>query len=214
MGHARDSLYAARDDRDVIRLLQGQPFGWLVSPGGDDAAFTPLPLRAECNAEGHLVALRGHVARRNPHVARLQRMPRAYALVIGPQAYLSPGWLDDRSQAPTWNYTAAAFTVDVACSNDLDDIRDELDALVTSMEAGREAPWSLAELGDRFAELAQGVTALHAPIVASQATFKLGQDESPHDLTRMLAGLDRSGEHALADWMRDFRRTRDPRASD
>lgn len=209
MGHARDSLYARRDDRDVVGLLQAQPFGWLISPGGEDPAFTPLPLRTECDTAGQLVALRGHMARRNPHIARLRRDPVAYALVIGPQAYLSPGWLDDRSQAPTWNYTAAAFTLHVDCSEDEGDITAELDALVTSMEDGRPQPWSLQEMGARYASLAQGVTAFRGRIVDRQATFKLGQDETPHDLWRMLAGLDGSGEHALADWMRDFAGSRD-----
>lgn len=204
MGHARDSRYAPRDDGDVVRLVQSQPFGWLVSPGGDDAAFTPLPLRAECDADGRLVALRGHVARRNPHVARLRRDPVAHALLIGPHAYVSPRWLDDRSQAPSWNYAAAAFTLHVDCSEDTADIAGELEALVTAMEAGRPDGWALAEMGERYARLAQGVTALRGRITATRSTFKLGQDEAPHDFAQLLAGLVSGGEHQLVAWMRDF----------
>ena len=46
MGHARDTLYAARSQDDLVALLAAQPLAWLVSAGGDDAASTPLPLRA------------------------------------------------------------------------------------------------------------------------------------------------------------------------
>ena len=204
MGHARDSRYAPRSQDDVLRLLASQPFAWLVSAGGEDAAFTPLPLRVELDAEGRLVALRGHLARRNPHVARLRRDGRAQALVMGPHAYVSPSWLDDRTQAPSWNYAAAAFELDVAVSEEQADIRGELDALVTQMEAGRPRAWALAEMGERYARLASGVSALRGVVREVRATFKLGQDEARHDFVQLLAGLQAGGEQVLADWMRDF----------
>ncbi len=204
MGHARDSRYAARSQDDVLRLLAAQPFAWLVSAGGDDAAFTPLPLRAECDANGQLVALRGHLARRNPHVARLQRDGRAQALVMGPHAYVSPSWLDDRTQAPSWNYAAAVFDLDVAVSEEAQDVRAELDALVSQMEAGRARAWALDEMGERYARLATGVSSLRGVVREVRATFKLGQDEAPFDFAQLLLGLHADGEHALVDWMRDF----------
>lgn len=204
MGHARDSRYAARSQDDVLRLLAAQPFAWLVSAGGDDAAFTPLPLRAECDAGGQLVALRGHLARRNPHVARLQRDGRAQALVMGPHAYVSPSWLDDRTQAPSWNYAAAVFDLDVTVSEEAPEIRAELDALVTQMEAGRPRAWALDEMGERYARLATGVSSLRGVVREVRATFKLGQDEAPFDFAQLLLGLQADGEHALVDWMRDF----------
>ncbi|WP_312235863.1 FMN-binding negative transcriptional regulator [Stenotrophomonas sp.] len=204
MGHARDSRYAARSQDDVLRLLAAQPFAWLVSAGGDDAASTPLPLRAECDANGQLVALRGHLARRNPHVARLQRDGRAQALVMGPHAYVSPSWLDDRTQAPSWNYAAAVFDLDVAVSEEAQDVRAELDALVSQMEAGRARAWALDEMGERYARLATGVSSLRGVVREVRATFKLGQDEAPFDFAQLLLGLQADGEHALVDWMRDF----------
>lgn len=204
MGHARDSRYAARTQEDVLRLLATQPFAWLISCGGEDAAFTPLPLRAECDANGRLVALRGHLAKRNPHVSRLRRDGRAQALVMGPHAYVSPSWLDDRTQAPSWNYAAAVFDLDVAVSAEERDIRTELEALTAQMEAGRPRAWSLDEMGERYARLASGVVSLRGAVLEVRATFKLGQDEARHDFAQLLAGLEAGGEHALAGWMRDF----------
>jgi len=204
MGHARDSRYAPRSQDDVLRLLATQPFAWLVSAGGEDAAFTPLPLRAELDADGGLVALRGHLARRNPHVARLRRDGRAQALLIGPHAYVSPSWLDDRTQAPSWNYAAAMFELEVTVSEEPADIRAELAALVSQMEAGRPRAWALDEMGERYARLATGVTALRGAVREVRATFKLGQDEARHDFAQLLAGLQTGGELALVEWMRDF----------
>jgi len=204
MGHARDSRYAARTQDDVLRLLAAHPLAWLVSCGGEDAAFTPLPLRAECGANGTLVALRGHLAKRNPHVGRLRRDGRAQALVMGPQAYVSPSWLDDRTQAPSWNYAAVAFDLEVTVSSDEGDIRTELEALTAQMESGRPHAWSLDEMGERYARLASGVVALRGSVLEARATFKLGQDEARHDFAQLLAGLEAGGEHTLVGWMRDF----------
>jgi len=204
MGHARDSLYAARSQDDVLKLLQAQPMAWLVSAGGEDAAFTPLPLRAALDADGRLLALQGHLARRNPHVARLRRDPIAQALVMGPHAYVSPSWLDDRTQAPSWNYAAAVFELEVSLSDEPQAIEDELRALVTRMEGARPNAWTLEEMGDRYARLAQGVTALRGAITRTRSTFKLGQDERDHDFAQLLAGLSRSGEAQVVQWMQAF----------
>ena len=204
MGHVRDARYAPRDARDVAHLVAAQPFGWLVSAGGDDAAFTPLPLRPALDAHGNVVALLGHLARRNPHVARLRRDPVAQVLTIGPHAYVSPSWLDDRTQAPTWNYAAVAFDVRVTTHEADDDIAAELAALAATMEAGRDNAWSLVDMGERYARLAQGVTALRCDVVRTQATFKLGQDERPADYAQIVAGLVRNGDTTLAGWMQAF----------
>jgi transcriptional regulator len=204
MGHARDTLYAARSQDDLVALLAAQPLAWLVSAGGDDAASTPLPLRAGFGADGKLDALLGHFAKRNPHAARLQRDPVAQVLVMGPHAYVSPSWLDDRTQAPTWNYVSASFDVRVSLLTDADAIGAELDALATQMEAGRDNAWRMQEMGERQARLAQGVVALRAEIVSVHATFKLGQDERRYDLDQIVRGLEKEGEPELVRWMRDF----------
>jgi transcriptional regulator len=204
MGHARDTLYAARTQADLVALLAAQPLAWLVSAGGEDAASTPLPLRAGFDADGNLVSLLGHCARRNPHVARLQRDPDAQVLVMGPNAYVSPSWLDDRTQAPTWNYASADFQVRVSLLAGADAIDAELDALVTQMEAERANAWRMAEMGERQARLAQGVVALRADIVSVQATFKLGQDERREDFDQIVRGLEQEGEHQVVAWMHAF----------
>jgi transcriptional regulator len=204
MGHARDTLYATRSQDDLVALLAAQPLAWLVSPGGEDAASTPLPLRAGFDAAGNLVSLLGHLARRNPQVARLQRDPVAQVLVMGPNAYVSPSWLDDRTQAPTWNYASADFQVRVSLLTDAGAIDAELDALVTQMETGRANAWRMAEMGERQARLAQGVIALRADIVSVRATFKLGQDERRQDFDQIVRGLEQEGEHQLVTWMHAF----------
>jgi len=204
MGYAGDCLYQARTHEDIVRLVRTCPFGWLISAGGHDTAFTPLPLRAELDDAGRLVAVCGHLARRNPHVSRLHRDAHAQALIVGPHGYVSPGWLDDRTLAPSWNYAAVAFELMVSVHEGSDEIRAELDALVTQMETGRPRAWSLPEMGGRYAHLATQVIAWRGEVRGIRATFKLGQDETMENFTQLLRGLDAQGNTALTDWMRDF----------
>ncbi len=204
MGHVLDPLFASRATRDLIDLVARAPLAWLVSPGGEDAAFTPLPLRAELDAEGDLVALRGHLARRNPHVSRLERDRWAQALFMGPHAYVSPSWLSDRTQAPTWNYAAARFELRVSLCEGEAAVEAELRALSGQMEAGRPGAWALEEMGERYRRLATGVVAFRAEILDIQATFKLGQDERPADLLEIVAGLRQAGQTQLATLMEEF----------
>ena len=82
--------YAPRDPDDVVALIGQNPLCWLVSAGVAGFGASPLPLLAECDAQGRLVSLFGHMATANPQVALLRAQPAALVLVNGPQAYISP----------------------------------------------------------------------------------------------------------------------------
>ncbi|MFT3761500.1 MAG: FMN-binding negative transcriptional regulator [Pseudoxanthomonas sp.] len=204
MGHAYDDSYAAREQNDLVALIEGYPLAWLVSGTGAALTHTPLPLRCGYDADGHLSHLLGHLALRNPHVARLRSDAEAMALFMGPQAYVSPSWLDDRTQAPTWNYCAAGFRLHVELCEDPESIRNELTMLVEQMEAGRPKAWRLEEMGERYQRLAANVVALRARILSVHATFKLGQDERPGDYAQIVQGLDGAGKESLLEWVRRF----------
>ena len=54
--------YAPRDPDDVVALIDQNPLCWLVSAGAAGFGASPLPLLAECDAQGRLVSLFGHMA--------------------------------------------------------------------------------------------------------------------------------------------------------
>ncbi|MCL7714837.1 FMN-binding negative transcriptional regulator [Stenotrophomonas mori] len=204
MGHAYDESYAARNQADLVALIEGNPLAWVVSGKAEALMHSPLPLRCGYAADGRLSHLLGHLALRNPLAARLREDPMAAAFFLGPQAYVSASWLDDRTQAPTWNYCAAAFQLKVELHDAPGAIRDELSALVAQMEAGRPKAWQLEEMEGRYAHLARHVVAFRAQIVSVHSTFKLGQDERPGDYAQIAEGLGRSQEASLLHWMRRF----------
>jgi predicted FMN-binding regulatory protein PaiB len=194
--------YLPATDDAVADLVRAQPLAWIVSgePGGSQT--TPLPVRAELDAGGQVVALIGHFARRNPQVDALKADPRALILFMGPHAYISPSWLTDRTQAPSWNYASAAFEVELAFDEDPAFARMVLDDVIGAMEAGRQRAWSIPEMGERYDRILRGIIPFRATVIAARPAFKLGQDERDDVYAELLAGLEADGEAEMAALMR------------
>lgn len=186
---------------DVLELIAAYPLALMISAHADDFRVTPLPMLAEADAAGNLVRLVGHMALRNPHVDLLHERPRARFLFLGPHGYVSPRLLSDRQWAPTWNYAVAWVEADVRFRPDKND--RALRRLVAHLEGERPDAWSVEQMGERYARLAQRIIAFDAEVGSIDATFKLGQDEQPGAFDEILAGLE-SAE--LCKWMRRFRR--------
>ncbi|MDM8010833.1 MAG: FMN-binding negative transcriptional regulator [Parasphingorhabdus sp.] len=160
--------------QQIKQLIDEYPLAWLVS---QDFDATPLPLLAEVNDKGKLTSLLGHIALRNPQYAYLRDNPDALILFTGPQAYMSPNLLSDRDWAPTWNYAVLRMKVRVKF------VPEETDyavaQLVAQQESDQQTPWSSDEMGARYDQLAKYIIAFRATITTCDATFKLGQDETP-----------------------------------
>ncbi len=162
---------------DLIDLIAAYPLAWVVSAAAERTRATPLPLMASVDAEGRIDRLIGHFARSNPHVALLEREPRALFLFQGPQVYMSPSWVSDRTWAPTWNYAVIRIEADVSFRPELTELA--LGELVRKMEAGRPQAWSIAEMGERYARLRTAIIPFEAQVRHVDPRFKLGQDERP-----------------------------------
>ncbi|MET0290021.1 MAG: alpha/beta hydrolase fold domain-containing protein [Pseudoxanthomonas sp.] len=195
-------MFASLHPSDYRDLIARHPLAWFITGHAGALGASPLPIQLECDAEGAPARLLGHFARRNPQVEALRREARATVLFLGPQGYVSPSWFSDRTRAPTWNYACAIFEVDV----ELRDTRADADALIEGLtaqvEAGRPAPWQVAEVGPRYEQLVTGVVGFHAHVRSVRGTFKLGQDERDDVFHDILQALDITGQPDLAAWMR------------
>lgn len=180
--------YAPRSEAEVVDVVADYPMAWIVSssPGG----ATLAPVQAELDEDGRLRSLIGHMARANPQVDWLRQDVRAMVLVTGPQAYVSPSWMTDRTQAPTWNYVGLAFDCEIDLIEESGAIGGILDNLVAAMEKGRPDPWSLTEMGERYDRLARGVIGFRARILDRQVAFKAGQDEREDVWPEVVSGLE------------------------
>lgn len=189
--------FAPPSEHDVTRLVLEHPFAWVVSTAHNEFMATPLPVRPVIDADGHIVELRGHFARSNPHLEHLRHAPRALILFMGPHGYISSSWLADRTRTPTWNYAMAQYVADIELVEDPGQTDELMRDLVNAMEAGRPDAWSLDEMGDRYRQLVAGVVGFHARICLRRTKFKLGQDERDSEYRDIVAALLRAGDHAL-----------------
>jgi transcriptional regulator len=195
----------------IDRLVAAHPFAQLISIDGERPVCTPLPLVLERTPDD--AWLIGHFARANPQVELLRQRPRALAVFMGAHGYVSPSWMHDRTQAPTWNYETVHFDIEVAFDDGESAPHAALERLVAHMERGRPHAWASRDMGPRYAQLAKAVIAFRARIVATQAKFKLGQNERADVYADILDGLARTGQPALRAAMERANATRGIAAS-
>ena len=197
----RVALFEPAGEAPLRRLVATHPFALVVCAADGMPVATPLPLLwKDAAREGPKLV--GHFARANPQVELLRRDPRALIVFTGAQGYVSPSWLRDRTQAPTWNYETVHFEVEIALDDTPAAIDDALARLVAHMERDRPGAWSAEEMGARYASLSRAVIAFEARILATHAKFKLGQNERADVRADILAALAEDGDPALLAAMR------------
>lgn len=204
--------FSARNE-DVVRLIDAYPLAWIASGAGTDAKASLLPLRAALTDDGSIRAFAGHLARANELAAALIANPMAVVLFLGPQGYISPSWMADRTQAPTWNYASARFAVKVTFLDGADALRAHLDDLVRAMERKIGGDWSIQDMRSRFDALAGRIVAFRADVVSQHVKFKLGQDERDDVFDDIVKALDTANDRALLDLMIAFNKDRPRRDS-
>jgi transcriptional regulator len=200
----RADVFAPKDDEQVLRLVLEHPLAWVVSHDEGNFRATPLPLRPRVGGGGRIEALEGHMARSNPLHAALQRDPRSLVLFSGPQGYISPSWMTDRTWAPTWNYAVVQFLVTIAFDETPARLDAHLHDLVGAMERGRIRAWHPSEMGARYERIKSGIIPFEAKVLEQRAKFKLGQDERDGVFAEIAQALERSGSDALLAWMREL----------
>lgn len=204
--------FGSRSGQELLQLVREHPLAWLVSGAGDEFRATLLPLLPVLSSDGRLTAFAGHFPRANPQVAALEHDGRATVLLLGPNAYVSPSWMADRSQAPTWNYASAQCLVEVEFRDDETALGTHLQELVEAMEGERPGRWRIAEMGQRYPLLAQRIVCFVAHIRERREKYKLGQDERQDVYADISRGLAAEGASALLGWMRRFNRSRERKA--
>ncbi len=188
-------LFTPSDDQ-IDRLIAENPLATLVSSGVGGLEATPLPLLARRQAPGRLTLL-GHFARSNPQVTSLETSPEALAVFQGPHGYVSPSWMTDRQQAPTWNFATVHLRVRVLFDTSPGAAAEAVNELTISMERGRPLTWAPRELGERYDKLIHGIVAFRAEVTEVQAKFKLGQNERLDVLSDILRAIPIDGETGL-----------------
>lgn len=194
-------IFKPKTDGEIDRMVAAYPLALVISAVDGDIQASPLPLVLQRDAEGQGMLI-GHFSRFNPQVELVRRNGRALVAFSGAQGYISSSWLRERKYAPTWNYQAVHFTVDIELDTTPGAGRRALETLIAHADAPYPNPWSVAEMGPRFDSMVTAIVPFRARILDTQVQFKLGQGDPQTALEDALSGLEKYNQFDLANAMR------------
>ncbi len=186
----------------------------LVTLASDGLIATHLPLVLDPTA-GSLGTLYGHVARGNPQWRDVDPRVPALAILLGPDAYISPSWYATKRETgkvvPTWNYLTVHVYGPLHTFEDPERLRAHVTRLTDRQEAGRAdrddaERWRVSDAPDDFVDgMLKGIVGLELPIARLEGKWKMSQNRPDADQIAAIAGLEASGraaDQAVADVMR------------
>lgn len=187
--------FRVRNDQDAIAFVRSNPFAILISSTGDGPFATHLPLSVE--AGDGKIALRGHVAKANPHWRYLEEKPQCLTIFHGPHAYISPTNYSARESVPTWNYAAVHVYGEARLFSSEHELHDMLYELVQTFEPAYRERWESLNAKYRDNMLRQIVG---FEIVANkiEGKFKLSQNRIRDDQASVMASLEQSDDSAIS----------------
>jgi len=204
--------FAAEDADALIARLIGRHVALLITNGPDGTPFaTHLPVLWD----GERKIVTGHIARANPQ--HTFGSGRALIVLIGAEAYVSPGWYPSKVEhgktVPTWNYESVHLTGALEWFDDAARLEAVVRALSDRHEAGRAQPWSIEDAPRNYIDaMLRGIVGVSVAVDRIEAKRKLSQNKSDADFNGVAAGLAASNsaeDQAIAAHMRTLRAVAD-----
>jgi len=196
------------EDRvDVLHaVLREAGLATLVTLGADglDASHIPLLLEPEPGPLGRLV---GHVARANPQWRTTPDGSAALAIVLGPDAYVSPSWYPSKRETgrvvPTWNYVAIHAHGTVRFFQERERLLDVVARLTDRHEHLRPVHWKVTDAPpDYLDDMLKGIVGVELTIMRIEGKWKASQNKDEADRLGVEEGLRSEGEAAMASLVR------------
>lgn len=184
-----------REDRlDVHHaLMRAHPLGLLISTGSTGPLANPVPFLLDADASP-LGTLRAHLARANPQWHTLDGR-EVLVVFQGVDTYVTPSWYETKRQTgkvvPTWNYAVVQARGPARVIEDPAWLAEHVAGLTSRHEAGRPAPWSVADAPEPFVEAQlRGIVGVEIEIERSEGKWKVSQNRPVADRVGVAEGLD------------------------
>lgn len=192
-------------EADAARLARDLGFGTVISTLNGEICISHLPLLVDVEGD-RIVAIRGHMARANPHVAALMESPETTIIFHGPDAYVSAQWYTPANPAaPSWNYVVVHVSGRLRFMPEDEAVSRIVDELVIENESRLPAQWDLAGYSpERRAKLLPHIIAFEVPAERVEPKFKLNQHYANADKIGAAEGLKARGTdkaRQIADYM-------------
>jgi transcriptional regulator len=192
----------AADDTVVRDLLVNHGAGNLITSTADGLLATMLPFVYDPNAG----ALLGHLARNNPQW-KTPVLGEALAIVMGPDAYISPSAYASKREhgrvVPTWNYVTAHVYGKLVIHDDPAWLENLVRRLTGKHEAAFADQWSVDDAPEAFiAGQLRAIVGVELVISRIEAKAKLSQNRPGADIDGVIASLDGRGQVESAEAVR------------
>lgn len=202
MLYTKDYFQPHNDD-EIFDLIDRTVLGTLITTHENGVAIShPVFMIDRQNRR-----LISHIAMNNDHGQYLRSGLPSVAILMDQGSYISSSWYPNypqRDSAPTWSFMVAHIHGKPEIMSDAETVQ-HLQDLVTHMERGRDKPWQMKELGPGgMGRRLPNILGYTMPIDKMEVKFKLGQDERSGDMKAATEQLDKNGQQALADRMRDY----------
>jgi len=176
--------YFEENDRSkLVEFMKEYNFAALVNSTKKRYWATHLPFLVEDS--GGEIILKAHMAKANPQWANFKPDEDVLVIFQEPHAYISPKLYEDPVSVPTWNYIAVhAYGVPEI----LPGIEERIALLEESFEAFESSfkeQWDV--LPENYKrELLEGIVAFRIKTTNIEGKFKLSQNRTEGDRTRII----------------------------
>lgn len=194
--HLRQAFLETDLDR-IANLIRVNPFGIIVTTQRGYAEASHIPFTLE--RVGEVLTVFGHFAKANPQCAAIDG-GAALAIFSGPHAYIAPGWYATQPSVPTWDFAA------VHLHGVLEPVSDDpgIGTMLDDMAADDPVGFRVGRLEERYRmAMYSGIRAFRMVATKVEAQWKMSQNRSIEDRTRVIAALRANGQDAVADLIAD-----------
>lgn len=187
--------FRVEDRATALAFMRANPFAILVSTTSDGPFATHLPV--VIREDGERLAIRGHVAKANPHWRYLQEQARCLLIFHGPHAYISPTNYVTQENVPTWNYGAVHIYGNARAYSSHDELLSMLHDLIPTFEAAYATQW--ASLSEAYrTRMLNHIVGFEIEVSKMEAKFKLSQNRTREEQQHVIDSLGQSSDTAIS----------------
>ncbi len=180
--------FAETDPARIRALIEANSFGMLVTNGARGLEASHIPFLFKPEADGFILS--GHLAAGNPQCDRLDG-GEALAIFAGPHAYVAPGWYGAQPSVPTWDFAAVHVTGRLSVVTETQAVAADLQGMAAADPHGFDVA---AMEEDYRRRMMAGIRAFTLRPAKVEAQWKMSQNRSVGDRTRVIAALREQGD--------------------
>ena len=192
---------------ELHHIVRENSLGMLVANTAMGLEANHLPFLFDGDAGGTGI-LTAHVARANPIWQEVHDGEDVLVVFRGVHGYISPNWYPGKHEThrrvPTWNYEVVHAHGTFHVRDDEKFIRGVVARLTRQHEANQAEPWKMGDAPpDYLAEQLRHIVGIEVRLNRLEGKRKLNQHHQAQDREGAIRGLEASGNHALAQAMKD-----------